>query len=535
MIPDSMHPRTSARRWPARTAILRPSFSTGLAFTAATLCVVAVACSDEGADTPPPSTGGAGGSPTGQSGSGGAVGLSGSGQGGASSEGPPDDLPLAGRGGGAAGGDSASGGTGGAPPTAGPLFPLPDVNCDAPSGELPGLTLTEVATGLARPLFVTQVPGDDTRLYILEQPGRVRVVLNGELQATPFLDFTDRVLIGGNNSEQGALGLAFHPSYLQNGLFYVYYTANDQADDLGGVASTSGAGVLSEFRAAQGDPNTANADSERRLIVIPDTQGNHNGGILEFGNDRFLYVGVGDGGGGDDMGGGQHPPEGNGQSLTTLFGKVLRIDVDGRGVNNRYGIPPGNMGAPALPEIWAYGLRNPWRFSFDRCNGDLYIGDVGDNGDQAREEIDFQPASAPSGLNYGWRCREADIASDVTTGCVDGTSYVEPVAVYTRPGQEPAVGQIAGNSVTGGYVYRGDAIPALRGAYLYGDFASADYARLRIVNGAATDQAPVTFSNSPVGISSFGTDNHGELYVASFGANAAQGTPGVVYRIAPAP
>jgi glucose/arabinose dehydrogenase len=533
MSPKSFQGRISGRRLPA----LRSWFSAGLAFTVATLGVVA-ACSD---DENPPNQGGAGAGgsgPTGQSGSGGvaggAAGMTGSSPGGASNEGPPGELPLAGSGG-AAGADPASGGTGGTPPSGTPLFPLPDVNCEAPSGDLPALTLTEVASGLARPLVVTQVPGDDTRLYVLEQPGRVRIVLNGELQATPFLDVTDRVLIGGNNSEQGALGLAFHPNYLQNGLFYVYYTANAQADDLGGVASTSGAGVLSEFQATQGDRDTANAGSERRLIVIPDTQGNHNGGSLEFGGDRFLYLGIGDGGGGDDSGGGQHPPAGNGQTLTTLFAKILRIDVDGREVNNRYGIPPGNMSAPALSEIWAYGLRNPWRFSFDRCSGDLYIGDVGDNGNQAREEIDFQPASAPSGLNYGWRCREADIASDVTTGCVDGTTYVEPVAAYTRPGQQPAAGQIAGNSVTGGYVYRGDAIPALRGAYLYGDFASAAFARLRIVNGAATDQAPVTFANSPVGISSFGMDNQGELYVVSFGANSAQGTPGVVYRVAPAP
>jgi glucose/arabinose dehydrogenase len=246
----------------------------------------------------------------------------------------------------------------------------------------------------------------------------------------------------------------------------------------------------------------------------------------------MLYLGFGDGGSSNDMGEG-HAAIGNGQTLTTLLGKILRIDPLGRGVNDAYSIPPGNLaevtGQAALPEIWAYGLRNPWRFSFDACNGDLYIGDVGQN---ALEEIDYVAASADTrtiaaGLNFGWRIMEGDICGPVATECTDQTraSLVLPVDVY---------GRNVGQSVTGGYVYRGSGVPGLRGQYIYADYATKHIFRFRIQDGQVADRVEITDQIVAPGggdvenIASFGTDNAGEVYIAAF-------EPGAVYRIIQAP
>jgi glucose/arabinose dehydrogenase len=265
------------------------------------------------------------------------------------------------------------------------------------------------------------------------------------------------------------------------------------------------------------------------VLTTAGLEANHNGGQLAFGPDKFLYFGLGDGGGAND----QHGAAGNGQALNTLNAKILRIDPLGRAVNNAYSIPAGNfvapMGQQARAEIWAYGLRNPWRFSFDACNGDLYIGDVGQN---TLEEIDYLPATAErtiaAGSNFGWRlmegpnCRPGDANCNQQTPAQMGLKL--PVDSYAR-----AIGQ----SVTGGYVYRGSAIPALRGTYIYADYASARFFSFRMENGAMTARTEITNQMRPASgaidnIASFGTDNAGEMYVAAF-------TPGAVYRVAAAP
>jgi glucose/arabinose dehydrogenase len=312
------------------------------------------------------------------------------------------------------------------------------------------------------------------RLFILEQAGVIRILQGRELIAEPFLDIRDRVGSGGN--EQGLLGLAFHPRYTENGYFYVNYT------DLNGDT------VIARF-SATGDPNRADPASEARLLQISQPYANHNGGVLAFGPDGYLYIGTGDGGSGGD-------PLGNGQSLDTLLGKILRIDVDG---GEPYAIPEGNLKA----EIWAYGLRNPWRFSFDRLTGDLYIGDVGQN---AWEEIDFLPAGSPSGANFGWNYREG--AHPFAGSPPEGLELIEPVAEYDRS---------AGISVTGGVVYRGAALPEMNGIYLYGDYGTGlVWGLLRNPDGSWQNQL---LFDSGANITSFGEDESGEVYLVDRNGN----------------
>jgi glucose/arabinose dehydrogenase len=420
-----------------------------------------------------------------------------------------DDVAAGGSAGvaGAAGGSSGAagaagaGGSGGAPTAIVP-DPLKDCGAAADPG-VPELVLTEIATGLERPIFVTQPPGD-ARLFVVEKPGRIRLIKDGALVADPFLTVPGVSERGG---EMGLLGLAFHPDYSENGRFYVYYSTLQ-----GGSAHIS---RIAEYRASADNADLADAASERVLLEVSQPQDNHNGGHLELGRDGYLYIGLGDGGGGGD----QHGPMGNGQNLETLLGKILRIDVNGTGAgpNATYGIPSGNIqSAGALPEIWSYGLRNPWRYSFDACTGDMYIGDVGQN---EIEEVDFEPA-ATSGRNYGWRLMEGEDCFNPDTGCNAQTqNLVLPVATYDHD---------IGQSITGGYVYRGPAIPNLRGTYLYADYQSARFFALRMADGAvAQPQTEITDSINPGGniesISSFGQDSAGELYVVSFG--------GSVYRI----
>ncbi|MFQ5527607.1 MAG: PQQ-dependent sugar dehydrogenase, partial [Thermoanaerobaculia bacterium] len=269
----------------------------------------------------------------------------------------------------------------------------------------PGIELVEVAAGFDRPLGLVP-PGDGSgRLFVVEQGGRIKILDRGTELAEPFLDLSGSVSCC---DERGLLGLAFHPDYASDGLFFVNYT------DLAGDT------VVSRFSVSSADANRADTGSETGILSFDQPFGNHNGGHLAFGPDGYLYVSSGDGGSGGD-------PQNNGQSLDTLLGKILRVDVDGSPV----AIPPDNpfVNDPnARPEIWAYGLRNPWRFSFDRDTGDLFIGDVGQN---AREEIDLQPGSSPGGENYGWRRMEGSRCFNPSSGCDNG-ELVLPIAEYGR-------------------------------------------------------------------------------------------------------
>lgn len=353
------------------------------------------------------------------------------------------------------------------------------------------LELETVVSGLASPVYVTSPPGDD-RLFVVEQAGVIRIVENGQLRATPFLDITSLVRCCG---EQGLLSLAFHPQYASKGEFYVYYTEASEGDTR-----------VVRYRVSSNDPNAADAGSAELVLAADQPASNHNGGLLKFGPDGYLYVGLGDGGGGGDT-------YGNGQNLGTLLGAILRIDVD---VDTTYAVPADNpfVGqAGARGEIWAYGLRNPWRFSFDRATGDLYIGDVGQN---AWEEIDVEPAGSGGGRNYGWNIMEG--AHCYYPPDCDPTGLVLPVHEYAN--------SPSNCSVIGGYVYRGSRIPALRGHYLYSDFCSGFVRSFRHSNGQATDPRDWS-SQLPTGgnVSSFGEEASGELYITTL--------HGQVYRIAP--
>jgi len=341
----------------------------------------------------------------------------------------------------------------------------------------PDVGLELVVSGLGAITAITNA--GDERLFVTSQEGRVWIVSGGAVRPTPFLDIRDLVLDGG---ERGLLSTAFHPNYSENGFFFVYYT--------------NGAGNIEIARFHRSaDPNQADPASRIVLLTIPHPNfGNHNGGQLQFGPDGYLYAGTGDGGSGGD-------PPCNAQSDEVLLGKILRIDVD-QNVNSPpfYGIPPDNpFAAPGGPrdEIWAKGVRNPWRFSFDRLTGDLWIGDVGQG---SREEIDFQPSGSHGGENYGWKVMEGTLC-DGASACPSGTPpcnsplFVRPTYEYTHD---------EGCSVTGGYVYRGTRVPSLAGRFLYGDYCSG---RLW-ANG---ERLVPTASQ----LSSFGEDLQGELYVGT--------------------
>ncbi|MBK9169682.1 MAG: PQQ-dependent sugar dehydrogenase [Bryobacterales bacterium] len=349
------------------------------------------------------------------------------------------------------------------------------------------IRLAQVASGLTQP---TDIQSDGTgRLFILEQPGRIRLLGS----SAPFLSIESRVRSGG---ERGLLGLAFPPDFARKQHFYVNYTR-----------VPDGATVISRFRVQAGNPAAADPASETVILTIPQPFSNHNGGQIVFGPDGYLWIGTGDGGSGND-------PLGSGQDRQSLLGKMLRIDVESD--LSGYRIPPDNpfVGNPAYrPEIWALGLRNPWRYSFDRETGGLWIGDVGQN---RAEEIHHTPAGIGGGLNYGWAVMEG--LQCLRPGC-DQTGLDRPVFEYTRG---------AGISITGGYAYRGRWLPGLRGAYLYGDFGSGRIWALRLDGQNVTNELLLA---SGMGISTFGEDDDGELYVADHGR-------GIVFRIAsqaPAP
>jgi glucose/arabinose dehydrogenase len=345
-----------------------------------------------------------------------------------------------------------------------------------------GFRLAKVAGNLGDALYVTGAPGQPGRLYVVQQSGRIRILERGRLRGT-FLNLSGIVTAGG---EQGLLGLAFHPSYARNGRFFVYYT------------DRSGDQRVVEYRRASAA--RANPGSARGLLTMQDPYSNHNGGHLAFGPDGLLYIGTGDGGSGGD-------PHDNGQSPDTLLGKLLRIDVNSRAGGRAYGIPDGNPYARGggRPEIYAYGLRNPWRFSFDRQRGDLWIGDVGQG---ALEEIDYRRAGTGAGVNFGWNAFEGRAAFG--GGPVRGNAPVGPVAQYSH-------GQ--GCSVTGGYVYRGTKVPALRGRYAYADFCSGRLWTMR----AGPDPGGVREDTGRLGVrlsnvTSFGEGLAGELYVVANGS-----------------
>ncbi|MCH2169415.1 PQQ-dependent sugar dehydrogenase [Myxococcota bacterium] len=378
------------------------------------------------------------------------------------------------------------------------------------------LTTELVVSGLEKPLFVTAPPGDESRLFVVEQPGRIRIVdLTSdppELVESPFLDITDRVVDDFN--EQGLLGLAFHPDFASNGWFFVDYT---------GFLGTT---VVSRFSVPALTPQAADPTSEQVVLTVGQPQGNHNGGWIGFGPlDGMLYISVGDGGGGGDTGSGHTAGIGNGQDTTSnLLGKMLRIDVDSTTApGGAYGIPADNpfVGEAGDDEIWSYGLRNAWRNAFDRQTGDLYLGDVGQN---SWEEIDFQPSSSGGGENWGWRCREGAHPYDASATCA-ATPSIDPVHEYARGGSPFRC------AVTGGEVYRGCAIPDLQGSYFLADYCSAQIWSLRMTEGVATEVTERTAELAPGGglsisfITSFGLDAQGELYIVDRG--------GEVFRVVP--
>jgi glucose/arabinose dehydrogenase len=379
------------------------------------------------------------------------------------------------------------------------VSPLPS---DQPAAEVPtlppasstGISLDaisigveRVVSGLIEPVDLVNAGDGSGRLFVVEKPGRIKIIKDNAVLPGTFLDLTDRVKSDGY--EQGRLGMAFHPDYRSNGVFFVNYT------DLNGDT------VVSRFNVS-GNPDVAEVGTETLVMGIDDPARNHNGGDLVFGPDRMLYIGMGDGGGAGDT-------YGNGQRRDTLLGKMLRINVD----SLPYTIPADNpfLSDPSYyPEIWATGLRNPWRYSFDRLTGDMYIADVGQD---KYEELNFQPAGSPGGQNYGWPIMEGFHCFPDANQC-NQSGLMPPVAEYTHD---------FGISVTGGYVYRGSLYPSLQGIYFYGDFGTSRiWGLARDANGTWQTRELL---RPGISLSSFGEDEAGELYLLHMGG-------GEVYRLA---
>ncbi len=343
----------------------------------------------------------------------------------------------------------------------------------------PGLTLKVdpfITTGLASPVFLTQ-PLNDGLIFVVEQAGRIRVIRNGALQTPPFLDISSRVLSGG---ERGLLSIAFHPQYATNHFFYVYFTTQTNGD------------IRIERFTTSANPEVADPTTSKLIITTAhSTFANHNGGLVSFGLDGMLYAGFGDGGSAGD-------PSGNGQNFNALLGSLLRLDVNN---GDPYLVPPSNPFGGQRGEIWAKGLRNPWRYAFDAATGLLYIADVGQG---AHEEVDVVPASQAR-INYGWNVMEGASCYKPPTGCTQ-TGFTPPVLDYAT--------HVNGTcSITGGYVYRGSAIPGIRGHYFYSDYCAGFLRSFRYENGTAVDQKDWGLTMSSV--TSFGVDAAGELYVLS--------------------
>ena len=370
------------------------------------------------------------------------------------------------------------------PPTDTPTPAPPPTDTPTPAPSPPDnlaaltLDLQLVADGFDVPVYVTHAGDGSGRLFVVEKRGTIAIVQQGERLPEPFFDIVP--LVESNASERGLLSIAFHPDYPNNGQFFVYY--NDKAGD----------SIIARYRVSS-DPNRADMQSEAVLLTIEQPAANHNGGLVLFGPDGYLYIGMGDGGQAGD-------PWGNAQNRGVLLGKMLRIDVDGA---TPYAIPPDNpfVGMDGVrPEIWAWGLRNPWRFSFDRATDALYIGDVGQN---AYEEIHYQPAESRGGENYGWDSMEGNACYPEDRACSQ-EGLVLPIAVYSHAG---------GNcSVTGGYVYRGAAFPSFVGTYFFADYCSGNIWALRYTQQGWDSRL---VRESGMTISSFGEDEAGELYLCS--------------------
>ncbi len=359
--------------------------------------------------------------------------------------------------------------------------------------------LRQIAQGFAAPVYLTHAGDGSGRLFVVEKGGTIRIIQNGQVLAQPFLDITDRV---GNDGEAGLLSIAFPPDYATSGYFFVYYNHADK--NLVGPEPEDGGSnggydtVVARFRVT-GDPNRADKNSEERILVRNQPFTNHNGGLVKFGPDGYLYIGLGDGGSGGD-------PYDTGQNVNSLLGKILRITV---GPSGAYTIPPTNPfvnRAGARAEIWDWGLRNPWRYSFDRQTGDLWIGDVGQS---TREEISLHPAGTSGGLNFGWDCFEGTLSRETSATCTG--PFVPPVLDYGRG---------EGQSVTGGYVYRGAAWSEFVGRYFFADFSQGRiWSIARNGDGWTNKRLEQDTSEQ---ISSFGEDETGELYVVAIGGKIFQ-------------
>jgi glucose/arabinose dehydrogenase len=351
----------------------------------------------------------------------------------------------------------------------------------------PTISLAPVASGLTAPVDIAATHNiTDKRLFVVEQAGVIRSIDGDKkLDPTPFLDIQNRVLSGG---EMGLLGLAFHPKSVENNFFYVNYIDKQQ--------NTIVARYTIDKTSGRGDPA-----SEKILLKIKQPYANHNGGDMAFGPDGYLYIGMGDGGGAGD-------PDDRAQNKTDLLGKILRIDVD---KGKLYAVPSSNPYAEqgGKPEIWASGLRNPWRFSFDHLTGELFIADVGQGN---YEEINLQPSTSKGGENYGWRCIEGTHTFS-TTGCQNAASYTQPIIEYDHSEKRC--------SVTGGYVYRGHAYTSLLGSYFYGDYCGG---QLYYAKRQADGWKSTLGSNTDLSISTFGQDSNGELYLADLKS-------GTIYQI----
>jgi glucose/arabinose dehydrogenase len=346
------------------------------------------------------------------------------------------------------------------------------------------ITLSPIASGFSSPVLVTGAGDGSGRLFVVEQPGRIKIIKNGNVLATPFLDVHTAISTGG---ERGLLGLAFHPNFKTNHRLYINRTL------------PNGDTAITQYRVG-GNPDRVDKSTARRILTISQPYANHNGGGLAFGPDGYLYIGMGDGGSGGD-------PGNRAQSLKSLLGKMLRIDINGTSGGHQYRIPASNpyVGKPGRNEIWSRGLRNPWRWSFDRSTGYLWIGDVGQD---RYEEIDraVRTSHPPGyGRNYGWRVMEGRHCFNPPTGC-NKDGKIKPIVEYSHT---------YGCAVTGGYVYRGALYPMLRGGYFFGDYCSG-----RIWTISASADSPASrhlLLNTDLAISSFGQGDAGELYVVDHG------------------
>jgi glucose/arabinose dehydrogenase len=372
------------------------------------------------------------------------------------------------------------------------------------------IDLEQTARGFTSPVGLSNAGDGSHRLFIYEQPGKIKIVKNGTVMSKPFLDVSRK--IGALNigySEKGLLGLAFHPGYESNGRFFIYYSAPYAQ---GNNDHTS---ILAEYKVSKTNADSADPSSERIILAVAQPESNHNGGCIEFGPDGYLYIGLGDGGGAGD----RHGSIGNGQDLNTLLGKILRIDVNGK---HPYEIPSDNpfISKGGKPEIWAFGLRNPWKFSFDRVTGKLFCADVGQN---MYEEVNI----IEKGKNYGWRIMEGFHCFDPPEGC-DKIGLELPVDEYDHS---------TGISVIGGYMYRGMSFPSWHGYYFFGDWNGPLFA-LKQKDKSEWHRYNVLLrgnTKNDIGrkINGFGMDERGDIYVVTQTLFGPKSPTGIVYRLVP--